>query len=278
MLVQASSANGRARATGLRGIRATAAQRRCPPCQRHRRAGLCFALRCTKPSGVSSGAPVPFEVIVMQHDSSRGSRPRAFRSVCCASVLGVLLALAGCKSTEPGSSASSANAASANAPAKIELNNERTATAEVVAVDKATRGLTLRREDGAMLSIRCPAEVRNYDQIAAGNQLRVRYKQTLGVAKSNAAEPADAKLAVAAARAPKGAMPAAAAGAGIHVIVKIESIDLENNVVTFSLASGELVAHRIATPEGRAFVRGLKLGDKVELRYSESVALSVEAL
>jgi len=216
----------------------------------------------------------------MQQDSSRRSRPRAFRSACCANVvLGALLALAGCKSPDSASSAGASSAnASANAPAKVELNNERTAMAEVVAVDKATRGLTLRREDGALLSIRCPAEVRNYDQIAAGNQLRVRYKQTLAVARSSATEVADAKLAVAGARAPKGAMPAAAVGAGIHVVVKIESIDLEHDVVTFSTAAGELIAHRIATPEGRAFVRGLKLGDMVELRYSEALALTVEAL
>jgi len=214
----------------------------------------------------------------MQHDSPRCSRSRAFRSACCANAaLGVLLALAGCKSPDSGSSTGS-SAASASAPNKVELNNERTATAEVVAVDKATRGLTLRREDGAMLTIKVPAEVRNYDQIAAGNQLRVRYKQTLSVARSSAAEASDAKMAVAGARAPKGAMPAAAVGAGLHVVVKIESIDQEHDVVTFSLASGELIAHRIATPDGKAFVRGLKIGDKVELLYSEALALSVEAL
>jgi hypothetical protein len=73
-------------------------------------------------------------------------------------------------------------------------------------------------------------------------------------------------------------MPAAAAGAELSVVVKIESIDLQRDIVTFSLASGELVSHRIATEQGRNFVRGLKVGDKVTLAYSEALALSVEAM
>jgi hypothetical protein len=213
----------------------------------------------------------------MQHDSSRRSRSRDLRSASCVpAVLCALLALGACKSTDPGSAASGSTATSA--PNKVELSNEISAKAEVVAVDKATRAVTLRREDGAMLTIRCPAEVRNFDQIAAGNQLRVRYQQQLSVERSTAPEAGGAQVAAAAARAPKGAMPAAAVGAGLHVVVKIESIDPEHDIVVFSLASGELVTHRIATAEGRAFVRGLKIGDKVALLYSEALAMSVEAL
>jgi len=212
----------------------------------------------------------------MQHDPSRRSRPRVLRSVSCApAVLGALLALGACKSTEPGSTAASEPS---SAPNKVELDNEITAKADVVAVDKATRAVTLRRDDGAMLTIRVPAEVRNFDQIAAGNQLRVRYRQQLCVERNDAAEAGGAAVAAAAARAPKGAMPAAAVGAGLHVVVTIETIDKAHDIVVFSLPSGELVSHRIATTEGRRFVGGLKIGDKVTLLYSEALALSVEAM
>lgn len=204
----------------------------------------------------------------MRHESSVPFR----RARGASAVLGALLALAACKSTEPG-------AAAAGAPQKVEIQNEVTAKADVVMVDKATRGLLLRREDGAMMRMRVPAEVRNYDQIAAGNQLRVRFRQQLRVERNTTATgPADARLTAAAARAPKGDMPAAAAGAELSVVVQIESIDLSRDIVTFSLASGELVSHRIATDQGRNFVRGLKVGDKVTLAYSEALALSVEAL
>jgi hypothetical protein len=210
----------------------------------------------------------------MQHDSSRRSRSRGFRSASCASaVLGALLALGACKSTDTASTGASAPN---NAPNKVQLDNEITAKADVVAVDKATRDVTLRREDGALLTVRVPADVRNFDQIAAGNQLRVRYRQQLTVERSTAPDAGGAQVAAAAARAPKGAMPAAAVGAGLHVVVTIETIDKAHDIVVFSLPDGELVSHRIATADGRQFVGGLKIGDKVALVYSEALALSVE--
>lgn len=43
-----------------------------------------------------------------------------------------------------------------------------------------------------------------------------------------------------------------------------------------SLASGELIARRIQTPQGREFVSGLKVGDIVQLDYKEAAALSIE--
>jgi hypothetical protein len=216
----------------------------------------------------------------MQHDSSRRPRSRSFCSAACIpAAVAALLALGACKSTDAGSTAGSTGGSSAAAaPNKVEISNEISAKAEVVAVDKATRAVTLRREDGAMLTIRCPADVRNFDQIAAGNELRVRYRQQLSVERSTGSVAEDAQVAAAAARAPKGAMPAAAVGAGLHVVVKIESIDAQRDIVVFSLPSGELVSHRIATADGRAFVRGLKIGDKVVLLYSEALAMSVEAM
>jgi hypothetical protein len=58
--------------------------------------------------------------------------------------------------------------------------------------------------------------------------------------------------------------------------VKVESIDRTNQIVVFSQASGELIARRIQTPQGRDFVKKLKPGDVVQLVYVEAVALSIE--
>ena len=50
----------------------------------------------------------------------------------------------------------------------------------------------------------------------------------------------------------------------------------ERDIVVFSLASGELIAHRLQTPQGREFVEGLKVGNVVQLDYAEAAALSIE--
>jgi len=162
---------------------------------------------------------------------------------------------------------------------KAEITNEYTATAHVVAVAAASRTVTLRREDGAQFDVHAGESVRNFDQIAVGDVLRVRYKETLAAEKLPAGEATKpAVAAMAAGRAPVGAQPAAGVGVGVSVRVKIESIDLEKGIVTFSLASGELISRRIQTPQGREFVKSLAVGDVVQLSYAESLALSVEKL
>ena len=188
-------------------------------------------------------------------------------------VPGFLLAAGACTS-EP-------TRAPAPKPAKnrAEISDEFTATAEVVGVARPERIVTLRREDGTQFGVRCGDGVRNFDRIAVGDTLRVRYKETLAATKippGQVGRPAEA--AVGAVRSKPGEKPGGGVGLAVSIPVRIESIDRERGIVTFSLTSGELIAHKIQTPEGREFVAGLAIGDYVQLDYSEGLALSVETL
>jgi hypothetical protein len=189
-------------------------------------------------------------------------------------VFGSLLALASFKSAQ----SEAAQPARAK-PAPVSLSNEFTATAEVIAVDKARRTVTLRREDGRLLALQVGQAARNFDQIAAGDQLRVRYKESLSASLRPAGETAKAAEGGAAAgRTEAGAKPGGGVALAMSARVKIESIDAPHDIVVFSLASGELIAHRLATAEGRTFVTGLHVGDVVQLDYAEALALSVEKI
>ncbi len=162
---------------------------------------------------------------------------------------------------------------------RAELSNEYTAMAEVVAVVPAERRLTLRRENGSSFDLTAGEGVRNFAQIAVGDVLRVRYKETLAASLRPVGEKVEpAEGAFLAARAKPGAKPGGGLGLAVSLRVKIESIDLERNIVVFAPASGELIAHRLQTPEGREFVRGLEVGDTVQLDYAQALALSVEKL
>jgi hypothetical protein len=195
------------------------------------------------------------------------------RSVC-PSLLVALCALAARQSASSNPDSSAPKGAT-----QAEIANEFTATAAVVAVDAATRMVTLRREDGRQFSVMAGEAVRNFDQIAVGDQLRVRYKESLAAKVVPGAEASKSvEAAVAAGRAKPGARPGAGVGVGVSLRVKIESIDLKKDIVTFALGSGELIAHRLQTPQGREFASGLAVGDVVQLDYAETLALSVEKL
>lgn len=202
---------------------------------------------------------------------------RSHRTLHSSFVLATLAGLAlasACKSSEPQPS----EVSKSSAPDRAEISNEFTAMAEVVGVDRETRVLTVRREDGTQLQIEAGSAVRNFDQIEAGDALVLRYRETLAVTvvpPGAAEEPP--QVGVTAARAQPGERPAAGLGTSIRLRVKVESIDMENHVVVFSLASGsgELLARRVGTPEGREFVSGLEVGDDVRVEYIELVAVEV---
>jgi hypothetical protein len=187
---------------------------------------------------------------------------------------GAMFALAGCKSTD-----SNAAATATSTPDRAEISEEITAVAEVTAIEREARVVTLKREDGGLFKLGVGQAARNFDQIAVGDKLRVRYKATLAASLRPAGESAQAAQgAVGAARTEAGAKPGVGVGMAATVRVKVESLDLARDIVTMSLASGELISHRLATPEGRAFAKGLKVGDIVQIDYAEALVLSVEEL
>ena len=187
-------------------------------------------------------------------------------------LLGGLLVLGACQSKEPVS-----QPASNNAPTHATISNEFTATAVVVAVDAKTRVVTVRGEDGNLVQIKCGEDVRNFAQIAVHDTLHVRYQETLEATRLPEGEAATSATAVGASvGAEPGAAPAGGVGVAISARVKVESVDVEHDIVVFSFASGELSARRVVTPEGREFVKGLKIGDTVQLDYTEVLALAIE--
>lgn len=199
-------------------------------------------------------------------------------SVIACVLSGSLLALSACTSTAPDAAPASAAAATPSPrPGAARITNEFVATARVLVVDAAERLVTLQREDGTYFKVRAGEEVRNFAQIAPGDSLRVRFAETLQVSLLPDGEISMAtEGAVVAGRAEAGAKPAGGVGAAVSLRVRIESIDAPRDIVVFSLESGELVTHRIATPEGRKFVSGLKVGDRVQIDYAETLALSIE--
>jgi len=195
--------------------------------------------------------------------------------LCASAFLASLILLGACKSQ----ASDETNAAAPAAPSRASITSEVTATAQVVAVDAGTRMVTLSREDGSTMQVKAGEAVRNFAQIAVGDTLVVKYQERLEASLRPKGEPAQPASAVAAAaRAEPGAKPGGGVGVGISVRVRVEALDLEHDIVTFSHSSGELVSRRLVTPEGREFAKGLKVGDTVQLDYSETLALSIEKL
>src|SRR5262249_37922093 len=54
-------------------------------------------------------------------------------------------------------------------------------SATIVAIDPATRGVTLKRQDGKVLTLTLGDEVRNFDQLKVGDKVLAEYSQAVAL-------------------------------------------------------------------------------------------------
>lgn len=172
--------------------------------------------------------------------------------------------VAGCASSPP-------------APTQAEITDEVSVEATVLAVNKTSREVTLQRADGNRVVVVAGPEIRNFDQIEAGNKLNARYVVNLNARRLTPEEVAAKPTAgVVAARAKLGEAPGAAIGAGVKMTVVIKSVDAAKHIVVFTDPDGGLQTVEAQKDEGKRFVSGLKPGDRVEIIYGEALVLAVK--
>jgi hypothetical protein len=165
--------------------------------------------------------------------------------------------------------------ACAQTPKPVTVTDTVTAVATVESVNQAARIATLRTAEGRMLTVRAGPDVRNFDQVRAGDRLRVSYTEALA---AEVIKPGTGVTSVTptVSRAAAGAMPSGSASLATQGVVKVQSVDTANNRVTVVGADGKPATLNVRDAQAQQFIRGLKAGDEVQLTFTESIAVSVE--
>ena len=148
-------------------------------------------------------------------------------------------------------------------------------TAQVVAIDKATRTVSLKGPKGNVVDVVAGDDVKNFDQIKPGDFLVVSYVQALGLELQKAKTGASGITTQSAAVTAKpGERPAAAAGHQITAIAKVTAVDKKAKTISLKGPRGNVVVFDVQNPDQFKVV---KVGDEVLVTYTEAVALSIEA-
>ncbi|MEW6268811.1 MAG: hypothetical protein AB1689_05880 [Thermodesulfobacteriota bacterium] len=185
------------------------------------------------------------------------------------------IAFAACAAKQvPTPPAPSVATSSALTPGGGTVEQVVTVTAAVQAIDVAKRTVTLKGSDGELTTIRVSDQVRNLDQVKKGDLVRIAFYESIAyqLRKKGTAEPG-IEAAADAERAPVGARPAAAGGAAVTVTATITGIDRTAGTVTLRGPEGNSVKVKAKDPSR---LEGVKVGDLVEITYSEAVAVSVD--
>jgi hypothetical protein len=153
-----------------------------------------------------------------------------------------------------------------------------TSRARVLKVDAARRTLHVRRQSGDVVDIQVGDEVRNFDQIRAGDDIVIHYRQTATytVAKPGTKLPVSRKL-ITGTRAMPGELPRGALSQEITATGVIVGVDTTANELSVVPQRGG-PAHTIAVmdPERQEQLKKVKVGDTLTIVYSEALAIAVE--
>jgi hypothetical protein len=172
-----------------------------------------------------------------------------------------------------GSYAWAQGAPAQGAPAVVTQTKTMTATVKAVYVEQ--HSVTLVGSDGQTQSIFVGPNVR-LDRIRPGDKVTVSYVQGIAaqMAKggTKVSDPAAANFAY---RNPAGGDPGGGAGSSVTVTVTILGVNPGQHTVAFQQADGSQHVIEVKSPQMQDFIKTLKPGDKVNVTYTDSVAINV---
>ncbi len=149
--------------------------------------------------------------------------------------------------------------------------------ATVVAIDKTTRSVTLKGEQGRTLDVIAGSEVKNFDQIRVGDTVTARYQEALSLdlRKANAPGkklPGGATETVAEARAQPGARPGGVVGREVTALADVVAVDPKGGTISLKGPRGNVVVLKV---QNRDHFKVVEVGDQVEAVYTEALAVAV---
>jgi len=142
-----------------------------------------------------------------------------------------------------------------------------------VAIDKASRTVTLKASTGELFDVAAGDQVKNFDQIKVGDQVVVQYVRALTLELKKAGGKLTTKETTDAVSAKKGAQPGAAVGRQVTAMTKVIDVDQKNKTISLQGPKGNVVVLDVKNPD---HFKVVKKGDNVEAVYTEALAVSVQ--
>lgn len=150
------------------------------------------------------------------------------------------------------------------------LSERFVSDSEVVAIDPATRKVTLKGADGRTATVTAGPEVKNFAQIKVGDRIRVQYSQTLALALKKGPGVRETDVRKDGAAAAPGEKPAGVAAREVHFVADITKLDATAGTLTVKGAQGRVFELKVKDP---AVLKGYKAGDQVEGVFLEVFAI-----
>ncbi len=148
-----------------------------------------------------------------------------------------------------------------------------TVSAKVEAIEVQSRTLTLKKEDGTYTTLIVPTAYERFDGLKVGDTVTARYYDNIVFRKLNPGEkPADSTTADLS-RTP-GSKPGGTAATQRTITTRITAIDEKIPSITLTSPNGWVYSSKV---QDRALLKTVKVGDQVNVTWTEAVSISVAA-
>lgn len=148
-------------------------------------------------------------------------------------------------------------------------------TATVEAVDQSSRYVTLKGPQGNLVTVKADDRVKNLDMIKPGDQINVKYYQSVAVDVVAGPDDASAPARQRSFSAGPGAAPGTASQQ-MRSIVQILSVDPYKKTIAFRDPEGRYREVSVKSPELKHYLDELKEGDTVQATFTEALSVSLE--
>ncbi len=161
------------------------------------------------------------------------------------------------------------------APSQATRRETLTITAEVVAVDLATRQLTLRGPLGGEIAGRVEDEVKNLGQVKVGDMVSITYQASIALSATRPGQPNPLFTGGDTSTAEPGKHPAVSVSEQTKKTVTVVSVDPEKRSVVLEGEDGKLFPVEVERPEIARKLKTLQPGDKIDVVTTEAVIAKV---
>ncbi len=148
-----------------------------------------------------------------------------------------------------------------------------TVTSEVVGIEKNNRKLTLKKENGEIITITVVEAARNFNQLRIGDNISVTYYESLVVYLGEHGIQPEENTTVVATRTPKGYIPGGTIVGTVDVSAKVVGVNIDKRTLSLELPEGNVITTKVA--EDVKKLEELKLGDTIHVRLTNALAVSV---
>jgi uncharacterized OB-fold protein len=144
-------------------------------------------------------------------------------------------------------------------------------TVTVEGIDHSNRIVTVKKPDGTYDELYIPSQIKSFDTLKIGDKVTAKYYENVVLTVKPAGQPDVNKASAAVTRAEQGT--AGTVGTQRTITATITAIDPSTPSITFSGPQGWKYSTRVQDKEALSKV---KVGDKVDITWTEATVLSLE--